>query len=451
MAIKSCCFDIETTNLQADYGVVLCACVKPDGKPPITFRGDKMVPGWKQKRSNDAPLVQALAEELSKYEIWVAYNGARFDIPFLNTRLMKNGMMPLPVPKSLIDPVLLARNKLKLSYNSLEKLAQHLGCSSKTDVDSQMWIEAALDGSVKAMNYIVKHCVTPNHLTLTKDLRWVEVGSLSVGDEIVAFEEEPSSLYGRKYRSAIIEAVSFREEPVFDVELSNGHIITTTAEHRWLAKRNLEGRGWVWKMTSKLVPASRKGGIGMASCVAQVLPVFQEDVSRDSGYLAGIFDGEGCLTNNHSVTFSQRPGAVLDRSLSILNEMGKKYGLSVINNESHSGIGRKDCRRVNIRGFLPDRLAMLGSVRPSRLLQKVDPDGFGRMEIRNQGGDCVYKIKDVRPAGVQEIVSVQTSSGTLFIDGYPMHNCQEDVITLEKVVDKMKHTCSGFNTWGSAR
>lgn len=158
MAITSCVFDIETSHLQADFGIVLCACIKPAEKKIITFRGDELIPNWTSKRSDDGPLVKAIADELDKYDGWVAHNGRRFDVPFLNTRLLKAGHKPLRSPKFLIDPVELARNKLKMSYNSLEKLAQHLGCNSKTDVDPSVWLRAVLDGDKKALQYIVKHC-----------------------------------------------------------------------------------------------------------------------------------------------------------------------------------------------------------------------------------------------------------------------------------------------------
>lgn len=158
MAIKACVFDIETSHLQADFGIVLCACVKGDGEKVTSFRGDTLIPGWKTKRSDDSILVKAIAEKLDEYDVWVAHNGRRFDIPFLNTRLIKAGLKPLRTPKVLIDPVELARNKLRMSYNSLEKLAQHLGCNSKTDVDPSQWLRAILDGDKKAMDYIVSHC-----------------------------------------------------------------------------------------------------------------------------------------------------------------------------------------------------------------------------------------------------------------------------------------------------
>lgn len=156
--VSCCCFDLETTNLAADFGVVLCGVVKPAHGKPRVFRGDEINKNWRTMRSNDASLVAAIVEELSRYDIWVAHNGARFDVPFLRTRLLRWGLDPLPA-KKLIDPVFLARNKLRMSFNSLAQVANHLGVNSKTEVRPEMWLAASLDGSPKAMDYIVKHCV----------------------------------------------------------------------------------------------------------------------------------------------------------------------------------------------------------------------------------------------------------------------------------------------------
>lgn len=156
--ITCCVFDLETTNLSADFGIILCGVVKGDGKRPVTFRGDELNPKWKTKRSDDTHVLKAIVEELAKFDIWVAHNGARFDVPFLRTRLARWGMGPL-VNRKLVDPLLLARNKLRMSYNSLEKVADLLGVNSKTPVKPEMWLRAALDGDTEAMGYIAKHCV----------------------------------------------------------------------------------------------------------------------------------------------------------------------------------------------------------------------------------------------------------------------------------------------------
>jgi DNA polymerase III epsilon subunit-like protein len=156
--IRSCVFDLETTNLSADFGVILCGVVKPSDKPCKVFRADKLNKHWATRRSDDSQVILEIVKELAKYDIWIAHNGNRFDLPFLRTRLLRHNAGPLPSTK-LVDPVLLARNKLRMNYNSLDSLASHLRCNSKTEVDPGMWLTAALDGDRKAMNYIVHHCV----------------------------------------------------------------------------------------------------------------------------------------------------------------------------------------------------------------------------------------------------------------------------------------------------
>ncbi len=156
--VSCCVFDLETTNLSADFGVILCGVVKPAHGRPRIFRADTLNPNWSNCRSDDRHVTAAIVAELDKFDIWVAHNGAKFDVPFLRTRLLAHAMPPLPT-KKLIDPVLLARNKLRMNFNSLNAVANHLRANSKTDVEPQQWLAAALDGSRRAMSYIVKHCV----------------------------------------------------------------------------------------------------------------------------------------------------------------------------------------------------------------------------------------------------------------------------------------------------
>jgi uncharacterized protein YprB with RNaseH-like and TPR domain len=167
--ISCCVFDLETSGLNADFGVILCGVVKGAGDRPMVFRGDELNPNWTTRRSDDSGVLKAIVSEMSRYDIWIAHNGAKFDVPFLRTRLAKWGLPALPA-KKLVDPVQLARNKFKMSFNGLAQVASLLGVNSKTDLDPDVWIRASLDGDRKAMGYIVKHCVEDVY-TLEKVVR----------------------------------------------------------------------------------------------------------------------------------------------------------------------------------------------------------------------------------------------------------------------------------------
>jgi len=79
--------DIEALGLKADYGSLLCVSIKPYGRKPYTLSI--------KQAGNDQRLVREVKEELEKYECWCGYFSKGFDIPFLNTRLLKWELLPI--------------------------------------------------------------------------------------------------------------------------------------------------------------------------------------------------------------------------------------------------------------------------------------------------------------------------------------------------------------------
>lgn len=79
--------DIEATGLRADYNSALVISIRPFGKDPITYTVAQ--PG------NDQKLVRVAKEHLESLDCWCTYYGKGYDIPFLNTRLLKWGIEPI--------------------------------------------------------------------------------------------------------------------------------------------------------------------------------------------------------------------------------------------------------------------------------------------------------------------------------------------------------------------
>jgi uncharacterized protein YprB with RNaseH-like and TPR domain len=158
-ALRICAFDLETTNLNADLGRILCAVVKEPGQHLDVFRLDETNPNWKDDLQNDRQLTNQLARRLEECDIWLAFNGKAFDLPFLRSRLAHWRLKPL-ASRTLIDPYLIARRKLCLSSNSLAAWAAYLGLGHKHPVDASVWERAADHGDRKAMDQIVQHCKT---------------------------------------------------------------------------------------------------------------------------------------------------------------------------------------------------------------------------------------------------------------------------------------------------
>jgi uncharacterized protein YprB with RNaseH-like and TPR domain len=161
--ISTLVLDLETTDLEADRGVILCASYESSTEPGKvrTLRQDdpELNPGWAEgKRGNDRELVKRICALVRSHDIIVAHNGARFDLPFLRTRCLRWGLKPLREPK-LVDPLQIAWRKFKLRSNRLGAVADYLGISDKkTPLDMSVWADAMLNGSKKAMNLIVEHC-----------------------------------------------------------------------------------------------------------------------------------------------------------------------------------------------------------------------------------------------------------------------------------------------------
>ena len=159
--ISTLVFDIETTDLEADRGVVLCASFESSRAPGRvkTLRNDRMSPGWaKGVRGDDRALVEAVCDLIRAHDVLVAHNGNRFDLPFLRTRALRWGLAPLREHK-IVDPLTVAWRKFKLRSNRLGAISDYLGIPDrKTPLDMSIWADAMLNGSKKAMDLIVAHC-----------------------------------------------------------------------------------------------------------------------------------------------------------------------------------------------------------------------------------------------------------------------------------------------------
>lgn len=159
----SCALDLETSGFEADYNIILCAVIKPftrnnDGSHFI-LRADDF-PTWNTTRSCDAPLCRKLYQEVKKYDIIVAHNGVRFDVPFMMARFLKWGI-EWTQPK-VVDPVRISRRYLKLGSNSLKSVTHHFGIQGKTECEGDIWMEAKFDkgkSNKAAMDYVVDHCI----------------------------------------------------------------------------------------------------------------------------------------------------------------------------------------------------------------------------------------------------------------------------------------------------
>lgn len=159
--ISTAIFDLETSDLSGDKGIIICGCVKSSTKRGITtIRSDETNPRWyKGYRGDDKETVRQLAEILSTHDVIVAHNGGWFDVPFLRTRLARWGLPRLPDLK-LVDPYRIAKNKFGFKSNRLGSIADFIGVKDKkTPLDMSVWMDAMQNGTKASVDLIVTHCI----------------------------------------------------------------------------------------------------------------------------------------------------------------------------------------------------------------------------------------------------------------------------------------------------
>lgn len=142
-------FDIETFDLSADFGLLMVGCIK-DRKGKIeTFiaHGDQ----------DERECAIGIRDELEKADFVVTYFGSRFDLPYLNSRLLVHNERPVNEIRH-VDIYYTARNNLRLQRNRLANVEMALlGTGSKTAILPGIW-RRALQGDKEALDYIVDHC-----------------------------------------------------------------------------------------------------------------------------------------------------------------------------------------------------------------------------------------------------------------------------------------------------
>ncbi len=244
-------------------------------------------------------------------------------------------------------------------------------------------------------------CLAPETRVLTANLEWVEIRSLlSSPQDLIGLDEEAKDGRRKLRRAKVIQAWATEKE-CLRIDFANGASVVSSSEHPWLVKRpwrNRNNERYVWTRTDNLK-------VGDAISHSGLVP-WNEDRSREGGYLAGIYDGEGCVTRR-TISFAQNPGPVLDECLRLLRENG--YQHYIINNSSRT-----------VACGLHDSLRMLGSVRPIRLLKKAESIWNGAFPFN---GKPPIQIKAITALGRRSVVGISTSTKTFIAEGFVSHNC----------------------------
>ena len=150
-------FDIETSGLNASYGIVLCYCIQEENSDKIWGR---RITKNELRTCLDYKVIKACVRDLKRFDIVTTYFGTGFDLKFIRSVAL---MMDIPFPHystiQHIDLYYVVKNKLKLHNNKLKTACSMLlGTTEKTEIDPHHWKKAIHQGDKKALEYIYDHC-----------------------------------------------------------------------------------------------------------------------------------------------------------------------------------------------------------------------------------------------------------------------------------------------------
>lgn len=152
-------WDIETygMNFNADAGFIMVISYKWAGEDKVYTITRNNPSKWTRKIFDDKEICKQFVQVFKQADMHVTWNGTRFDVPFLQTRMLKHrlGCLP-PVPHE--DGLRTARRTLKMrrSLDNVQKFFD-LG-TKKEDMNlTKVWMPAAM-GDPVALKQVIKRC-----------------------------------------------------------------------------------------------------------------------------------------------------------------------------------------------------------------------------------------------------------------------------------------------------
>jgi len=303
-------------------------------------------------------------------------------------------------------------------------------------VDCVLWVKADdLQGNAYNPNIVAPpemrllirsiekdgYCVEASTPVLCADFAWRPARSLVPGDRLIAFDEKSAGtgMKSRRFRTAEVTFNEVREDDLYRVVTERGEVLTNSG-HPWLAQRmqgTANDRLLRWIATKDLHPDD---------LLVHIAEPWKQDMSWESGWLAGFLDGEGSLAQNQAITHArgyrlsayQRPSRTANR---MIKEITNRVQATVsIHMRTGSNPKWHDMTMVRVDRF-KEVIRLLGTVRPERLIEAGGEFWEG---VSLGQRDSRAKVISVEPAGRGQIASLATSTRTYIAGGFAMHNTQ---------------------------
>ena len=275
---------------------------------------------------------------------------------------------------------------------------------------------------------ITEYCVDPNTKILTTDLKWVKASEIRANDKIIGFDEH---LPNTKMRTSTVEEIKTLNQPRVKLITNKGTLICSV-NHKWILKgrpRTYHNKKYTQlgfggynekgNHRSKQSEWIDAKDIKPGDLLGYYIDPWEEINTRDAGYLAGLYDGEGWVSHTN-VFLAQNSGLVFDKAKTLLDHLGFEYTIM-----PQSG-GSGKCNRLTLIGE-KSGLQFLGSIRPERLLAKASLIWENRAQVTKKARVLKVEYLDHGP-----VIAIQTSTKTFIAEGFLSHNCHLSAFALKE-------------------
>lgn len=144
-------------NQIVEHSHIMCFAAKWLGEEEIIYQ--------ETRTDDDSAITKTMIALLDKADFVVAHNADRFDIPRIKTAAITNGFNP-PSPFKVIDTLKIARKHFKFERNTLEHIADILGCTPKKKhakfAGFELWREC-LAGNDEAWQEMMEYNIQDVH------------------------------------------------------------------------------------------------------------------------------------------------------------------------------------------------------------------------------------------------------------------------------------------------
>lgn len=240
-----------------------------------------------------------------------------------------------------------------------------------------------------------RYCNTLDAPILMADGTFKLLGDVVIGDEVYGWETPD----GKRRTScvSVVKRIESRQAEVNEYTLDDGTTFKCTPDHLWLSGSHNQDQEWT---TAEVSWKGKNPGTKLLSRIVNIPDELTPEQQREMDWLSGLYDGEG--TWPFIAQCESHNPAVHARIRSALDLLGFDY------RETATGYAVRGGRQAVVN------FINMGTVTKQDRLVRSMHGGLNKQKVR---------VVSSRPLGVQEVMSMETTSGNYVAWGLASKNC----------------------------